>query len=100
MNAGGEQVGGAGFVIETALERAIGADERLERFANVGIHRACGGERRFQQLRAQEHQQRFMFVQEFFGNLDVAIGEFVRIQFMRLFMPARFHQIRAIQRAS
>jgi hypothetical protein len=41
-----------------------------------------------------------MFAQEFFGNLDVAVGNFVGIQLVRLFMPPRFHQIGAIERAT
>jgi hypothetical protein len=41
-----------------------------------------------------------MFAQEFFSNLNVPVGNFVWIQFVRLLMPARLHQIRAVQRAT
>src|ERR1700733_14002622 len=41
-----------------------------------------------------------MFPQELFGDLDVAVGDFVGIQFVRLFMPPGFHQIRTIKRAT
>ena len=41
-----------------------------------------------------------MFAQEFFGNLNIPVGNFLWIQFVRLLVPARFHQIRAVQRAT
>src|ERR1700722_15623833 len=36
MNSGGDEIRGPRFIVQTALERAIGADERLQRFADIG----------------------------------------------------------------
>src|SRR5580692_2699171 len=41
-----------------------------------------------------------MFPQEVFGNLNIPVGNFLWIQFVRLLVPARFHQIRTVQRAT
>ena len=91
MNTGRDQIGGLGFVIKPALQRAIGANQRFERVPYVGIHRAGRRERGFQQPRRQKHQKRFMLPQEFFGHLHVAIGNCLNIHFLRLFVVPRFH---------
>ena len=44
MDAGGDQIGGPRFVVQTALQRAVGADERFKRFADIGIDSARSGE--------------------------------------------------------
>src|ERR1700677_4143680 len=36
MNSSGDQVRRPRFIVQTALKRAIGADERLKRFADIG----------------------------------------------------------------
>src|SRR5579859_2690577 len=95
MDSGGDQIGWACLVIETALEGAIGADERLQRVADIGIDGTRGRERGFEQAGAQVHQERLVFAQELLCDQDVLVGDFGRIQGLRLLVQARFGQVGA-----
>ena len=54
MDGGGDQVRRPSLIIEAALECTVGTNQGIERFVDIGIHGAGGGERRLEELRAQE----------------------------------------------
>jgi hypothetical protein len=100
MNARRDQIRGPRFVVQTALERAVGADERFERLADIGIDGARGGERGLDEPGAQIDQEWFMFAQELLGDLDVLVGDLIRVQGARFFVEARFDEVGTIERAT
>jgi hypothetical protein len=98
-DVGCEGIGRARLVIDTTLERAISADQRIEGLAHIKINRARCGQRRLDESSGQEQQQLLVIAQKVLGDADVLVGKLMRIGGRDLLVPVRFAQVRAIQRA-
>src|ERR1019366_3080673 len=87
------------FVIHAALQRAVRANERVERVPHIAIDRAGSVEGRVHQAVHSAHQQEFVLPQKLFRNRDIPIGKLIRIHRLWALVLARLLQIRAIERA-
>jgi hypothetical protein len=98
LHRGGEWVLGAGFVNQSGLAGPLRADHGVERFTDVGV--VClGGSGCCQQELSGVDEKMLVVAKEPLGNLNVGVGEVVRVDFGDAFVEAGFEKELAVERA-
>jgi len=95
----GQRIIGSALVMDAALQRAVGANQAIQRLQYIAIHYARNLHRGLEDRHGKKSEERFVIPQQLFGDLYVPVREFGARRRLRLFVPASLAEKFAIERA-